>query len=159
MRTKLNDVNLETVYNGIQKLRVVDIALDRSHDNPQLIFESLNSTGLSLSQADLIRNYVLMGQEPDFQDRLYREYWLPMERSFGNEYTKRFDRFIRDYLTLETRQIPNIRSVYEKFKLYLPTTEDPEILEIILGDISCYAKYYVNIALLQERESRTSGVF
>ena len=150
--TKLNDVNLKTVYNGIQKLRVVDIALDRSYDNPQLIFESLNSTGLSLSQADLIRNYVLMGQELDLQDRLYSEYWLPMERSFGNEYTKRFDRFIRDYLTLETRQIPNIRGVYEKFKLYLPTIEDPEILEITLEDISCYAKYYVNMALLQERD-------
>ena len=157
--TELNDVNLETVYNGIQKLRVVDIALDRSHDNPQLIFESLNSTGLSLSQADLIRNYVLMGQEPDFQDRLYREYWLPMERSFGNEYTKRFDRFIRDYLTLETRQIPNIRSVYEKFKLYLPTIEDPEILEMTLGDISCYAKHFVNIALLQERDPELQACF
>ena len=157
--TELNDVNLETVYNGIQKLRVVDIALDRSHDNPQLIFESLNSTGLSLSQADLIRNYVLMGQEPDFQDRLYREYWLPMEQSFGNEYTKRFDRFIRDYLTLETRQIPNIRSVYEKFKLYLPTIEDPEILEMTLGDISCYAKHFVNIALLQERDPELQACF
>ena len=86
--TKLKDVDLETVYNGIQKLRIVDIALDRNHDNPQLIFESLNSTGLSLSQADLIRNYVLMGQESNLQNRLYKEYWLPMEQSFGSEYTR-----------------------------------------------------------------------
>ena len=63
--------NLETVYKGIQKLMIVDIALDTRSDNPQLIFESLNSTGLSLSQADLIRNYVLMGQEPNIQNRLY----------------------------------------------------------------------------------------
>ena len=82
-----------------------------------------------------------------------------MERSFGNEYTKRFDRFIRDYLTLETRQIPNIRSVYEKFKLYLPTIEDPEILEMTLGDISCYAKHFVNIALLQERDPELQVCF
>ena len=149
---KLRNVDLQAVYNGIQKLRIVDITLDRNHDNPQLIFESLNSTGLSLSQSDLIRNYVLMGQEPDFQNRLYEEYWFPMEQRFGDEYTKRFDRFIRDYLTLETRQIPNVKSVYEKFKAHIPSTDDSEILEIIIEDISRYAKHYASIALLQEKD-------
>ena len=157
--TKLKDVDLETVYNGVQKLRIVDIALDRNNDNPQLIFESLNSTGLSLSQADLIRNYVLMGQESNIQNRLYKEYWLPMEQSFGSEYTKRFDRFIRDYLTLETRQIPNVRGVYEKFKVYLPAIEDSEILEMALMDISCYAKHYVNIVLLEEKDPELQKCF
>ena len=149
---KLRNVDLQAVYNGIQKLRIVDITLDRNHDNPQLIFESLNSTGLSLSQSDLIRNYVLMGQEPDFQNRLYEEYWFPMEQRFGDEYTKRFDRFIRDYLTLETRQIPNVKSVYEKFKAHIPSTDDSEILEITIEDISRYAKHYASIALLQEKD-------
>ena len=157
--TYLNDIDLGTVYNGIQKLKIVDIALDRNQDNPQLIFESLNSTGLSLSQADLIRNYVLMGQEPDFQNRLYEEYWLPMEQSFGNEYTKRFDRFIRDYLTLQTRHIPNVRAIYEKFKVHLPIIEKSENLKKTLENISCYAKHYVNIALLEEKDPELQECF
>ena len=149
-QTALKNADLEIVYNGIQKLRVVDIALDRGHDNPQLIFESLNSTGLELSQADLIRNYVLMGQEPSLQNRLYEEYWFPMEQRFGNEYTDWFDWFIRDYLTLKTRQIPNIRNVYDDFKDYIPRTTDTEKLEDIIADISRYSKHYVKFVLLKE---------
>ena len=76
-------VDLERVFEGLHKLMLVDIALDRAHDNPQLIFESLNSTGLDLTQADLIRNYVLMGLEPRDQDELYNEFWFPMERARG----------------------------------------------------------------------------
>lgn len=149
--TKLQDVDIKTVYKGIKKLVIVDIALDRRYDDPQLIFESLNSTGLGLSQADLIRNYVLMGQETKLQNRLYKEYWLPMEQSFGNEYTKRFDGFIRNYLTVKTGQIPNVRSVYEKFKEHLPVTDEAETLEA-LDNISCYAKHFVKIALLEEND-------
>ena len=148
--TELKSADLKTVYNGILKLRIVDIALDRSYDNPQLIFESLNSTGLELSQADLIRNYVLMGQEPYFQNRLYEEYWFPMEQRFGDEYANWFDWFIRDYLTLKTRQIPNIRNIYDDFKEYVPRTTDPEELETVIADISRYSKLYVKFALLKE---------
>lgn len=68
---------------GLGKLTIVDIALDRAHDNPQLIFESMNSTGMALTQADLIRNFVLMGQKQDDQNRLYENYWRPMEKNFG----------------------------------------------------------------------------
>ena len=113
------DIDLMTLYRGIGKLIIVDIALDREHDNPQLIFESLNSTGLELSQADLIRNYVLMGLEPKQQEELYKDYWYPMEQSFGQaDYTTQFDRFMRDYLTVKTGSIPNIRAVYEAFKTH-----------------------------------------
>lgn len=149
---KLKQVDLKSLYTGIQKLMIVDIALDRTEDNPQLIFESLNSTGLGLSQADLIRNYVLMGQEPDFQNSLYERYWFPMEQRFGDQYRKRFDRFVRDYLTLKTEQIPNISSVYEKFKVYLPSTENPEKLARHVEDLSRYAGHYANIALPQEKD-------
>lgn len=145
-------VDIKKVYMGIQKLKIVDILLDRNEDNPQLIFESLNSTGLSLSPADLIRNYVLMGQNPQFQNRLYEAYWFPMEASFGDHYAKRFDRFVRDYLTLKTRQIPNIKSVYEKFKEYLPATKDPAELQCHVKDISRYANHYIDFALLQEKD-------
>jgi uncharacterized protein with ParB-like and HNH nuclease domain len=67
-------INLTKLYQGIQKLFIVDISLDRNYDNPQLIFESLNSTGLDLSQSDLIRNYILMGLEPKEQERTGRLY-------------------------------------------------------------------------------------
>ena len=149
---QLRDIDITTVYKGIQKLKIVDIVLDRTEDNPQLIFESLNSTGLSLSSADLIRNYVLMGQEERFQNRLYDAFWFPMEESFGDQYAKRFDRFVRDYLTLRTRQIPNIKKVYEKFKEHVPATGTSVELENHVKDLSRYAKHYVDFALLEEED-------
>ena len=149
---KLKQVDLKAVYAGIQKLMIVDIALDHRYDNPQLIYESLNSTGLELSEADLIRNYVLMGQPSDQQDKLYEHYWFPMEQRFGDEYAKWFDWFIRDYLTLETRQIPNIKRVYEKFKAHIPSTVDLGKLEMIIADIARYSKHYVKFVLLQEED-------
>lgn len=74
------DIDLHKIYKGLGKLLIVDISLDRTYDNPQLIFESLNSTGLDLSQADLIRNYVLMGLEPKHQENLYNNYWYLWNR-------------------------------------------------------------------------------
>lgn len=111
------------IYRGLSKLVIVDVSLDRAHDNPQLIFESLNSTGLDLSQSDLIRNYVLMGLEQDHQARLYNQYWHPIEDRFGQEeYGKYFDAFMRDYLTLKNGGvIPVLRDVYKEFKIYTQT--------------------------------------
>ena len=107
---------------GLAKLVVVDIALSRDQDNPQLIFESMNSTGRELSQADLIRNFILMGLEPDLQTALYENYWRPMELDFGQEaYGTQFDSFMRHYLTVKTGDIPNAREVYEAFKDYART--------------------------------------
>jgi uncharacterized protein with ParB-like and HNH nuclease domain len=86
---------LEALCRGLAKLVVVDIALNRDQDNPQLIFESMNSTGRELSQADLIRNFILMGLEPKLQTRLYEQFWRPMEVDFGQEaYGTHFDAFI-----------------------------------------------------------------
>lgn len=98
------EIDLNNLYQGISKLIIVDIALERERDNPQLIFESLNSTGLDLSQADLIRNYVLMGLAPKQQTEIYENYWYPMEQSFEKAgSTELFDRFMRDYLTVKYR--------------------------------------------------------
>ena len=149
---KLNPSNLKAIYAGIQKLMIVEIILQSPNDNAQLIFDSLNSTGLELSQTDRIRNYVLMGQEYEFQNQLYNTYWFPIEDRFGNEYTNWFDWFIRDYLTLKTRQIPNIKSVYEKFKTYIPSTANAKQLEKIIADIAFCSKYYVKFALLHEED-------
>jgi uncharacterized protein with ParB-like and HNH nuclease domain len=119
----------EFICNGISKLIIIDVSLDRDRDNPQLIFESLNSTGLELTQADLIRNYILMGLEKKKQDELYNEYWFKIEKSFGSaEYSNLFDRFIRDYLTIKTGKIPIIKEVYADFKLYARKFKDVEEL-------------------------------
>ena len=147
---KLKSADLHTVYEGIKKLMIVDIALDPNSDNPQLIFESLNSTGRRLSQADLIRNYVLMGLEPQLQDRIYETYWYPMEESFGEHYAKRFDLFIRDYLTFKTQQIPNKQKVYDHFKRFVEREKQRSILEAIIQEIVDYSEHDVRIALLEE---------
>src|SRR4030065_164012 len=98
---RITEDNYQMVLAGLSKLMFVEISLDREKDAPQRIFESLNSTGLELSQADLIRNYILMGLEPKEQEALYNEYWYPMEQSLGpTDYAALFDRFMRDYLTV-----------------------------------------------------------
>ena len=103
--------DLVPLCKGLAKLVIVDIALSRDQDNPQLIFESMNSTGRELSQADLIRNFILMGLEPAHQTRLYEDHWRPMEVAFGQEaYGSHFDGFMRHYLTLKTGEIPNVKA-------------------------------------------------
>ena len=135
---KLSELDdLLQVCLGISKLVLVDISLSRNQDNPQLIFESMNSTGRELSQADLIRNFVLMDLEPEHQTDLYAEHWRPMELAFGQEaYGKHFDGFMRHYLTLKTGEIPNVYEVYEAFKAH---ARKPEIealgVDEILGEV------------------------
>ena len=150
---------LDVVYKGLSKLLIVDIALNREHDNPQLIFESLNSTGLDLSQADLIRNFVLMGLEPNAQRALYETYWYPMERSFGQaDYSRHFDRFMRDYLTVKTGTIPNIQEVYAAFKQYVSRKGVGSVNEIV-ADIYRYSVYFVAIALGGEKDKALADAF
>lgn len=147
-------IDLNTLYQGIGKLIIVNIALDRDRDNPQLIFESLNSTGLDLSQADLIRNYVLMGLPTQEQNEIYKNYWYPMEEMFGEaDQTGQFDRFIRDYLTMKSRTgtIPNIRDVYNSFKAYGDKLKGTPVADI-MADVYHYSKYYARLALGQEQD-------
>ncbi|SDZ79282.1 Uncharacterized conserved protein, contains ParB-like and HNH nuclease domains [Thalassobacillus cyri] len=147
---KRSELTLDEIYKGISKLIMVDISLDRDKDNPQLIFESLNSTGLDLSQADLIRNYFLMGLEEKEQQRLYKNYWYKLEKRFGHlEDTRYFDRFIRDYLTLKTGNIPKIGFVYEAFKSYVQQNPHNSIDEII-QDVFKYGNYYINLTLRED---------
>lgn len=146
---------------GIAKLVVVDIALNRDQDNPQLIFESMNSTGRELSQADLIRNFILMGLETDHQTRLYEDHWRPMEVSFGQEaYGSQFDSFMRHYLTFKTGDLPNIRAVYEAFKAH---ARDPKVaalgVDALVADIHEFADYYCAMALGHEEDKDLGAAF
>ncbi|WP_095499152.1 DUF262 and DUF1524 domain-containing protein [Paraferrimonas haliotis] len=155
---RLTDQQLADVYFGLQKLLIVDISLDRERDNPQLIFESLNSTGLDLSQADLIRNFVLMGLEPKQQNSLYDKYWFPMESDFGHgQHSDLFNQFIRDYLTLKTNTPPRINEVYEGFKKYVNTSH--YLIEEVVKDVRTHAKFYAAFALDKEKNQQLRETF
>lgn len=141
--SKINKNNYEVVLRGISKLMFVEIALDRVNDNPQRIFESLNSTGLDLSASDLIRNYILMELPPNEQIRIYKNYWELIE-SFAkdeeNNKSKVTD-FIKSYLTIKNNNIPKIEKIYIEFKkIYSYSTIDN--LENLLKDMKSLVKYY-----------------
>jgi uncharacterized protein with ParB-like and HNH nuclease domain/predicted transport protein len=153
--------DLAAVCKGLAKLVVVDVALSRDQDNPQLIFESMNSTGRKLSQADLIRNFVLMRLEPIEQTHLYKEYWRPMEVDFGQDaYATHFDSFMRHYLTVKTGEIPNINEVYEKFKAYALLSETIEAgVEALVADIRRFSHYFCAMALGGELDQSLKRAF
>ncbi len=112
-----NTDKLETIFKGLDKLMIVWIALKKGKDDPQLIFESMNSKGIELTQTDLIRNYIVMETEVKKQEDFYNQYWRAMEEDFKQNETL-FNQFVRHYLTIKTREIPNINKVYEAFKDY-----------------------------------------
>lgn len=157
---KLNS-NLEQICRGLAKVIIVDIALSRDQDNPQLIFESMNSTGKALSQADLIRNFVLMGLEPDHQADLYHYHWRPMEVEFGQEsYGDYFDSFMRHYLTVKTGDIPRIDGVYEAFKQHAQKLESKGLtVDQLVADIHSFAQYFCAMALGKETDKQLAISF
>jgi predicted transport protein len=137
------------VYRGIGCLVVVDVALDRQLDDPQLIFESLNSTGVDLSQSDLIRNFILMRLPEKEQTRLYELFWCKIERLFhGSEWT--FDAFARDYVALKTRATKQEKAaeIYYAFRNFFPeVVELSGGLEQALEDVLRYARYYAAFSI------------
>ena len=152
---------LESVCKGIAKLMIVDISLNRDQDKPQLIFESMNSTGRKLTQADLIRNFVLMGLEPQLQTRLYESYWRPMELDFGQtDYATHFDGFMRHYLTVRTGEISKMGEVYDTFKKFAKFDKvDEEGIESLVSDLHAYAGYYCAMELGHEKDPELKRAF
>lgn len=144
----MSNVDLEIIMTGLSKLLIIDVSLEVGRDNPQLIFESLNSTGLDLSQSDLVRNWVLMGEPVDVQDRLFTAYWYPMESLFNDVTTVAFDDFLRDFLTFETRAIPRKDRVYDAFKAWVATRS--EGLEEIVSMLHDRAQLYARMRLGRE---------
>jgi uncharacterized protein with ParB-like and HNH nuclease domain len=140
---RINQENHEFILKGLSKLIFVEISLERDKDDPQRIFESLNSTGLELSQADLTRNYILMGLKHEDQQRLYNTYRDFIEKnartSSSNE--SRVSDFIRDYLTLECKKIPNKNKVYVEFKTKYPL-HSLDDLDKILSKMKQLVKHY-----------------
>lgn len=133
-----SELTIDELFETIKKLEVINIRLD-ADDDPQLIFESLNSTGLDLSEADKIRNYLLMSLSPTEQDDLYNRFWNPIE-----VFTK-YDpsSFVRDYLTMKQGKIGRIDKIYFIFKEY---AEGNNMARAdLLEDMHHYAKIYSQI--------------
>lgn len=139
----IDDANV--VWNGLQRLEVVSVTLDQGRDEPQLVFESMNSTGLDLETSDLVRNYMLMGCPMAEQNTLYADYWLPIERVLGN---LSFDAFLHDWMVVTLKKpVLKGRVMYAEFKRF---ATDSSLLRMertrnLLANMLEYAKYYAAI--------------
>ncbi len=155
-----SEIDLSLVCRGLEKLVVVDVELERGVDNPQLVFEAMNSTGKRLSQADLIRNFLLMDLDPATQVEVYDKWWRPMEQMFTEAGEEHFDAFVRHYLTIETGEIPRIGDVYDAFKSFAFTAfENGATIDELAGALARGAAHYGRIALGREPDAKLRAVF
>jgi uncharacterized protein with ParB-like and HNH nuclease domain/predicted transport protein len=142
-REQIASSDPDEIYKGIGRLVVVDVTLD-SGDNPQLIFESLNSTGIDLSQSDLVRNFVLMRLPEPQQTALYELYWSKLESLFfGSE--KNFDAFLRDYIAFKSHLTKQEKadSIYQSFRRAFPSLEQScGGLEPLLAELLRFGRYH-----------------
>jgi uncharacterized protein with ParB-like and HNH nuclease domain/alkylated DNA nucleotide flippase Atl1 len=162
LKSKIADpgTDLQRVCRGLSKLEVVDVSLTRGTDDPQLVFESMNSTGKKLSQADMIRNFVLMDLPPSDQEQTYEALWHPMENQFSGDREKRFDDFIRDYLTLKTGKTPRLGDIYDAFKVHAAELEVIGVTRRdLLADLSQHAVWFVRMALGEEPNQSLAARF
>lgn len=160
-RLALSVNQIKAIYEGIKKIKIVEIALKREEDNPQLIFESMNSTGKLLSETDMIRNFILMDISPQEQNELYERFWDPMELMYSKIETgskQSLDRFVRDYLTIKRNgAVPVIDQLYEQFKRYYQkNVNTSNIAEVcgFLNEFARYAEFYAEIGGLHSEKMR-----
>jgi len=133
------ELSIDKLFLAIKQLIIVDIELKNGEDNPQLIFESLNSTGLDLKEADKVRNFILMKENSSIQERFYTLYWNKIEENTNYNVSD----FVRDYLTIKERAIPNKSKVYLHFKNYV--TNNISDIEDLLKDLLKFSTYYKKI--------------
>ena len=129
------NISVDELYAAIGKLEIISITLDHD-DNAQLIFESLNSTGLALEEGDKIRNYILMGLNPREQNSYYDTYWTKIEKCTGNDVSS----FVRDYLSIKEQVTPTLNTVYHAFKIYADGIRKP--ITTLLDDLLRYARLF-----------------
>ena len=134
-RLKKDSNRIDEIFSAIQRLQVISITLDK-YDDAQLIFESLNSTGLALSEGDKIRNFILMNLPLDEQNKYFEKYWIKIEDLTN----KKIDNFVRNYLSIKTSSTPTMAKVYFEFKEYVNKHNDS--LEELLEDMLRYSKFY-----------------
>lgn len=141
-------ITIDQLFKAVEKLQIIDITLTPPDDDPQLVFESLNSTGLELNEGDKIRNFVLMGLDIEEQERFYDSYWNPIEKNAGyNKQNNSYDvsPFIRDYLSIKQKKITGMKDIYTEFKAY--AEKMPGEMESIMKDLLGYAKRYNKLLL------------
>lgn len=134
-RIQKQEITIDQLYEAICCLEIINIKLDKD-DNPQLIFESLNSTGLDLSEGDKIRNFILMGLPNEDQEKYYENYWNRIEICTKYDVTS----FIRDYLSVKQHATPQQKKIYSTFKDYVDYGKIET--QQLLADMLCYAKRY-----------------
>lgn len=161
LRDLVAQADVATIYAGIKKLIVVDVCLTRGQDDPQMIFESLNSTGVDLTQADLIRNFVLMRLDETLQTQLYEDFWQPIEQAFGRRYRTEFDKFVKDFLTLQMRPGTPLKSaeIYHEFRSFFSRTVEKRGVDGILSDLRRFGTYYTAFSLGQEKQPALKEAF
>lgn len=155
---EITSENFHTILDGLNRLIFVEVSLERGKDDPQRIFESLNSTGLDLSQSDLIRNFILMDLPPIEQDRIFEAIWSPIEENAKDlvKKTSLVSDFIRDYLTLKNKKIPNKNKVYQEFKiLFRDKNQDGFHQELEdIKSLSVHYKKLVNPSTVADKQAR-----
>lgn len=132
----------DLIDKGLNRFSVISIELnlDNEWENPQEIFESMNSIGKPLSLADLVRNYLLLGLDALSQEKLYKKYWLPMERTIPGEISN----YIRDFMQwhicsyLKKATDANHKELYHKFKEIFSGLKSETVLE----ELAKYAPIY-----------------
>ena len=138
------EISPMALYDSIGKLQIVDIVLDRQYDDPQAIFESLNSTGIDLKDSDLIRNHILMGLDSAEQADVYNNIWRPTELLFDYEHqSELMDNFFRDYLTMKLGRIPRKNEVYKEFRIHHKNCGLS--ITALCQDIYTFAKHYADM--------------
>lgn len=147
-RGVINEGNFDVVLKGLNRLIFVEISLERDKDDPQRIFESLNSTGLDLSQSDLIRNFILMDLQPKDQNRIFETIWNPIEENAKDlvKQNSLVSDYIRDYLTLRNKKIPNKNKVYAEFKSLYANKKDEAYHQELenIKSLSIHYKKFIN---------------
>lgn len=133
------ELTADSLFDAVKRLNVMLVYISvEDGDDPQAIFESINSTGLNLNDGDRIRNYILMNNTPKEQDRIYKDYWIPVEIKLGDDLTK----FFRDYLIIRTQEIPRKDAVYASFRRYANGQKDKGAYEDLLMDLLHTSEIY-----------------
>ena len=139
--------NIDNILKGLYQISFVEIGLTRDKDNPQRIFQSLNSTGLDLAEADLIRNYILMELNDEAQSKIYKNYWKPIEDNIRDkelEQQSGLTAFIRSFMLADKMFLSNEKLIFEEFrKRYKKETR--EELEENLKKLKKFSEFYNKI--------------
>ncbi len=146
------EIKIEDFYKAIEQLIIVEIMLKKWEDDPQLIFESLNSTGLDLTEADKVRNFILMKENSEKQEYLYKNYWYKIEKNTNYDVSS----FLRDYLTFIERKIPNKNKVYITFKNYI--LKNNFDIEELLQKLLQFSQYYKKIINSNDEDIEISKI-